>query len=153
MNVQRYVVGFAFDPKYEHVLLILKDHPEWQRGKWNGLGGKMEESDKSPERAIVREFDEECGLGHEGDVWYHVTMLRGPGYAVSVMTREIDLCCLSSAQTCEDEKVRLFRVEDVAKIPPENIISNLRWLIPLCIDFLENVPGNQPEISEVKYAH
>lgn len=149
MNVQLYVVGFAFDKKREHVLLILKNHPEWQRGKWNGLGGKKEEKE-SPKQAMVREFREECGISSSPMYWSGVTTLSGPGWEVEVLAAEgFDLA--GDARSRESERVRVFRVEDVAKIPPENLIPNLRWLIPLCLDVLQE-GGAGPNVPEVRYA-
>ncbi len=37
-----YVLGFAFDEDYEWVALIKKNRPQWQAGKLNGVGGKIE---------------------------------------------------------------------------------------------------------------
>jgi 8-oxo-dGTP diphosphatase len=57
----RYVVGFLFDPKLYNVVLIKKNKPEWQKGKLNGVGGKIEAGETCLE-AMIREFYEETGL-------------------------------------------------------------------------------------------
>ena len=44
----------------DNVLLVLKDKPEWQKGKLNLPGGKVED-DESPLKAAVRELKEETG--------------------------------------------------------------------------------------------
>ena len=64
---QKYVLGFVFDSKTERVLLIKKNKsPEGLNGKMigmlNGLGGKVETTDKSVHHAISREVKEECDL-------------------------------------------------------------------------------------------
>ena len=59
--VMKYVVGYCFDPYFEHVVLIEKARPEWQAGKLNGVGGKIEPKE-TPRRAMVREFQEEAGV-------------------------------------------------------------------------------------------
>lgn len=59
--VKRYVLAFVFDEKKENVILIRKNRPEEQRGKLNGLGGKIEEGE-TPLEAIKREIQEESGL-------------------------------------------------------------------------------------------
>lgn len=38
--MQHYVVGFQFARRGNLVTLIRKNHPEWQAGKLNGVGGK-----------------------------------------------------------------------------------------------------------------
>ena len=40
--ITNYVLGFAFSKSGQMVLLIWKNKPEWQRGKMNGIGGKIE---------------------------------------------------------------------------------------------------------------
>lgn len=42
------------------VLLVEKDKPEWQKGRFNLPGGKIEEGE-SPEQAALREIFEEAG--------------------------------------------------------------------------------------------
>jgi len=50
------VVGFCFTLNQQLVVLILKNKPEWQRGKLNGVGGKIKiDTDESPLDAMVRE--------------------------------------------------------------------------------------------------
>jgi len=59
--VIQYVVGLIFDESFENILLIRKNRPDWQKGRLNGVGGKVEEQETSYE-AMVRECEEECGL-------------------------------------------------------------------------------------------
>lgn len=60
--MKKYVLGFAFDPNGERVVLIEKTKPDFLKGKWNGVGGKVEESDPDIYSAMVREFEEETGV-------------------------------------------------------------------------------------------
>lgn len=57
VRVQRYVCGFAMDP--DNVLLLTKAKPDWQAGKLNGIGGKVEPTDTGLRYAMEREFLEE----------------------------------------------------------------------------------------------
>ena len=57
----QYVVGLIFDESFENILLIRKNRPNWQKGRLNGVGGKVEDQETSYE-AMVRECEEECGL-------------------------------------------------------------------------------------------
>lgn len=34
-----YVAGLAFSTDLQHVALIKKNRPDWQAGKFNGIGG------------------------------------------------------------------------------------------------------------------
>jgi 8-oxo-dGTP diphosphatase len=43
----QYVLGFLFDPSQKDVVLIKKLKPEWQKGKLNGVGGKIEEGESA----------------------------------------------------------------------------------------------------------
>ncbi len=54
----RYVVGFVFSKDLSRVLLVLKNRPAWQNGKFNGIGGKIE-ADETAFEAMNREFVEE----------------------------------------------------------------------------------------------
>ena len=59
-----YVLGFMFSRDLERVLLIRKNRPAFQAGKFNGIGGKIEGTVKpleTPLQAMVREFEEEAG--------------------------------------------------------------------------------------------
>lgn len=59
--MKEYVLGFMFTEDGKGVVLIQKKKPAWQHGRWNGIGGKIEERE-TPEKAIVREFEEETGV-------------------------------------------------------------------------------------------
>lgn len=61
--MKRYVLGFMFSEDGTQVALIKKTKPEWQAGKLNGIGGKIEEKEAMHE-AMIREFEEETGLRH-----------------------------------------------------------------------------------------
>jgi 8-oxo-dGTP diphosphatase len=80
-----YVCGFAFSEDKQNVLLIEKDRPEWQAGKLNGVGGKIEEIDRSekinpqnyPLYAMIREFKEEVGIQTSIPDWKVFAIMEG----------------------------------------------------------------------------
>lgn len=123
---QHYVVGFLFDMDFDKVVLIHKNKgPKSVKGNWNGLGGKIEESESSYE-AMVREFKEESGMRITD--WIYSLEYKGPGYVFDVFyakTSHID-----SVRTNEDEEVAIYFVDDL----PTALVSNLRWMIPLIMD-------------------
>lgn len=64
--IHKYVLGFARTKA--GVLLILKTHPDFQKGKFNGVGGKIEEGE-TPLQAMIREFLEETGIATQAYEW------------------------------------------------------------------------------------
>jgi 8-oxo-dGTP diphosphatase len=114
----RYVCGFYFAHN-GLVLLIEKKRPEWQRGKYNGIGGHIEPGEY-PHDAMAREFREETGL--EDVVSWHYMLTLGGEY------RSVDFFYAKGRvfiPTSTDEEFVWF--EEL----PRNIISNLAWLVPL----------------------
>ncbi|KKN18724.1 hypothetical protein LCGC14_0952850 [marine sediment metagenome] len=56
--MQSYCVGFLFNVLGNRVLLLRKLSPAWQAGKYNGVGGKIEQGE-IPIEAMNREWKEE----------------------------------------------------------------------------------------------
>lgn len=125
MKIQ-YVCGFLFNPEMTEVVLIEKNRPDWQKGKFNGIGGKIEPGEQDY-AAMRREFIEETGVDIED--WKYFARLENAGwetyfyFAVSILYSEV--------KTMTDEVVHILRVEEINKY---NVIENLRWLIPMCKD-------------------
>ena len=128
----RYTVGFLFNSKLSKVLLIHKLHPEWQKGKINGIGGKFEDNESNQE-CIAREVAEETGLTISPDLWNKVAELHSSIFDVDVMTAVYE-GSENDAKSIEIEQIEWFSVNNL----PKNIISNLSWLIPICIDSIRN---------------
>lgn len=58
----QYVVIFPRVVNYgSKILLVEKDRPDWQKGRLNLVGGKIEKGE-TPEQAALRELQEESGL-------------------------------------------------------------------------------------------
>lgn len=127
MNKQNYVLGFAFNVFYSEVVLIEKLKPEWQKGFLNGVGGKIEVNESSLE-AIIREFEEETGVKSNNEDWRYVANLNGEDFSMYVYcSNSIDI---RKVKTVEEEIVRVVDLP----INNHNVIYNLNWLIPMCID-------------------
>lgn len=123
--MQGFVCGFLFSPDRARVLLIRKRRPDWQKGKLNGVGGKIERGE-SPARAMRREFREEAGL--DVDDWREVVMLTGGDWQAHFFRTFGDI--IDAARTITDEHMEIHPVREL----PSDIIPNLRWLIPLMLD-------------------
>lgn len=142
----KYVAGFLFSEDRQKVLLIQKVKPAWQKGLLNGVGGKVEYFDENLKEAMIREFKEEAGL--DINSWEPVVTLTGiregiETYSVEFFCAYSDLIYQAKAMTVEG-----LLIADTFNLP-ENIIFNLRWIIPLCLDdtlekpiFIIDVQGN-----------
>lgn len=150
-----YVVGFLFTTDMNKVLLIEKKRPDWQRGKLNGIGGKVETSEDF-QTALAREFAEETTLRFDGWKFFctlHIGLDKGPDahdvYFAAATSGMVDL-----ARSPTDEKVFLVRVDTIEHNmialgwPMEHdgggeraagpVLYNLPWLVRMAIDSLVN---------------
>ena len=127
-----YTVGFIFDANFEQVVLITKNRPEWQKGKLNGVGGKIE-AGETPPACIVREVREEIGLSTEEMDWTHTAVLAGPDWKMDVFGL-IHKGKNAAVRACTDEQVDWYEVAHL----PEATPSNVPWLVYLTKDILEN---------------
>ncbi|MCI0563502.1 MAG: NUDIX domain-containing protein [Nitrososphaera sp.] len=126
-----YVLGFYFSEDLKNLVLIGKRRPPWQAGKFNGVGGKIEDGE-SPYVAMVREFREETGVHTPPSDWSLRATMTGSDWKVYVFAgRAFDSTIRLVPQPEEEEVPVIFPVDKI----PENVIPNLRWLIPLCLDF------------------
>ena len=119
-----------------------KNRPDWQKGKLNGIGGHIDEGESNIE-CIVREAEEETGLTTSPSDWKHAATLGGPDWNMDVFS----LVCRGNeadVKTCTDEKVSWYDIECL----PSNVITNVRWLVPLALDKLQD---NQLGTVVVRY--
>ena len=128
-----YVCGFMFNEDRSRVLLIKKMKPAWQRGRINGVGGKIEPGE-TPEQAMVREFKEEVGIQHED--WERFVTLRNDDVAYRLdFFRTVGP--LGEARKMEEEAPVVLAINELYS---SEVIPNLRWLIPLALDEALAVP-------------
>ena len=133
-----FVAGFMFTPDKDKVALVCKNRPSWQKGSLNGIGGKVEAFDASTVAAVCREFEEEAGVKTTPEEWQHFARLEvvGLGY-VNFFRAFSDK--VHKIHACTDEEVGLYETQNL----PANLISNLKWLIPMSMDenlLLDNIP-------------
>jgi 8-oxo-dGTP diphosphatase len=138
-EIKQYVCGFIFfkyvevpgenlvipeisEPRSDSVLLILKDRPDWQAGKFNGIGGKVEPGEY-PLAAMQRECFEECGL--RINKWRNYCRMEGEDFQIQFYTAYQDY--LPQWESKTSEKVHAFPLSCL----PANLINSNRYLIPL----------------------
>lgn len=143
----QYVCGFLFAPQWNQVALIHKTRPEWQKGKYNGVGGKIEVLDtttdanqvyrtfrpETPHEAMVREFEEETGVRVEN--WDYFCTVKDAVHSGVIHFFRATTDRLWEFRKDTDEPVKWVGMEFLG--PGNNtlnIISNLTWLIPLALD-------------------
>lgn len=121
--MKQYTCGFAFNADLDNVALIRKERPDWQRNRWNGIGGHMEDGE-TPEECMRREFREETSV--DLTKWTHFATLRNPRgtvYMFYAVNNDI-----YDAVTMTDETVEVMPIDDLPEVLP-----NLRWLIPMAL--------------------
>ncbi len=123
-----YVCGFMFSENRNKVALISKLKPEWQKGKLNGIGGKIEPGEGYL-NAMVREFKEETGVETTTDEWKTFAYLSGTDWSVNFFRSFSDKVYNVVSKT-EEEVLLLFP----GWISSLDVIPNLLWLIPLALD-------------------
>ncbi len=127
-----YVAGFLFSEDKKHVLLIQKNKPEWQKGLYNAVGGKIE-PEETPLDAMHREFYEETGLS--GMNWQPSMVLKSsendmmgnPQWRVYFFEACSDK--LREAVGVDEEPVAVYGVHCL----PENTINNIPALVNLAL--------------------
>jgi 8-oxo-dGTP diphosphatase len=140
-----YVCGFLFNEARDRVVLIKKARPEWQAGRLNGVGGKVEPGESSDE-AMRREFIEEAGVDVSG--WELTVVVNGSSNAhlrgapeaewrVNFYRAFVPDNVLNAVRTMTDESVNTYMlsVMDYAPVNP-----NLKWIVPLCVNPCAELP-------------
>jgi 8-oxo-dGTP pyrophosphatase MutT (NUDIX family) len=99
------------------------------------LVGLIEPFDISDSEAMRREFAEETGHFTSRDEWIPIATMTGSDWEVEVFTYDHLLDNMSGwdgQQTDTTETLRVVRVKDI--FTDVRVISNLPWLIGMCLD-------------------
>ncbi len=128
MTQTRYVLGFAFNNELDHVALIKKARPDWQAGKWNGIGGHLEND--YAQGNMAREFLEETGVVTYANDWKKFAGFLGEGFEIQCFT--IRFNSTPTLDKLTDEPPAWWAVRYL----PSDTVSNLRWLVPMAREVL-----------------
>jgi 8-oxo-dGTP diphosphatase len=117
---------------YQHVALIRKKRPDWQAGRLNAIGGKLEPGEL-PSEAMAREFREETGVETLPSDWDKFATLRMPGHMGPIVHF---FRCFGDPSKCEqttDEEILVYPTSLIRQSRPDTL-SNLQWLLPMALD-------------------
>lgn len=139
---QEYCAGFLFGPYLADVALIRKAKPAWQRGKLNGIGGKVEPGE-TPHDAMVREFEEEAGV--RVPRW---TLIRTERFEAAVVHFFAALASHSQwgdiDTKTEEEVTKVFLGAEDELLAGYSVMYNLPYLIPMARILLAMPPSSRP---------
>ena len=71
--IAQFTLGITFSADGQHVYLMRKDHPNFQAGKLNGVGGKLEPGETFAD-CMAREGREVSGYS---GVWHRLGTMMG----------------------------------------------------------------------------
>lgn len=148
-KAMNYVCGFMFSRGWSQLALIRKAKPAWQRGKLNGIGGKIEDGE-SPMDAMLREFKEETGHQTRRADWNYFLRMAGVNDGGEGNFQVDFFACtgdLRALQTTEAEKLEIINTQDVFPLRSD-MIENLPWLIGLALDHMND---GRPTFTECRY--
>lgn len=128
-DVIHYVCGILFSKSRAFTAVIRKNKPEWQAGRLNAIGGKIE-AGEDPVTAVSREFLEETGVDIAVEQWSPVAILTGDNFVCHFFTAFDDK--VYGVKTIEEEEVGVMRVDRF--LNSEFVIPNLKFIVPLALD-------------------
>lgn len=129
---KEYVVGFVFDSTKSQVLLIKKERPEWQKGRYNGIGGLVESNELS-DSAMTRECKEECGL--EISDWILFAIVECPTIRLYYFKAFVDLKYLFQMKSLTDEEVIMCHLYNYSKnYFLTKMVQPSSWILLMALD-------------------
>lgn len=138
-KMKEYTVGFMFSEDKRKVLLIQKNRPQWQAGKLNGIGGKVEpQDDNNIFEAQCREFKEETGIETIPKDWEMFATIHGveteDKTGTEVGSPYIIYCFRAFSNKIIDAKTMETEIPVIVKIDLlsyHRTLPNVQWLVPM----------------------
>ena len=129
-----YSCGLVFNQDNSKLAMIKKNRPWWQRGKYNGVGGKLEIIETYNE-CMIRETKEEIGIDTNEKEWAFLGRLKiNDSDIMFFAIFGIDFYTLKQIT---DEEIHIFKVKDIFNIKSDVynlIMPNIRTAIGLALD-------------------
>ena len=114
----RVVVGVITDNK--EILLLKKNNPDWQRGLYNGIGGKVE-LNTTPLETIIKKCQEELGVNISN--WIELdSEISSSGIEIVYFLTTLNEGEIKKLQSQTDERAELFSINNL----PTNILQDLK---------------------------
>ena len=114
----RVVVGIITDN--EEILLLKKNNPDWQKGLYNGIGGKVE-LNTTPLETIIKKCQEELGVNISN--WIELdSEISSSGIEIVYFLNTLNECEIKKLQSQTDERAELFSINNL----PTNILQDLK---------------------------
>ncbi len=114
----RVVVGIITDNK--EILLLRKNNPDWQKGLYNGIGGKVE-LNTTPLETIIKKCQEELGVNISN--WIELdSEISSSGIEIVYFLTTLNEGEIKKLQSQTDERVELFSINNL----PTNILQDLK---------------------------
>lgn len=128
---QGYVLGLVRD-RHHNLLLVRKEHPEWQAGKLNGVGGHIE-AGETPVEAMDREWLEEVGVGEDGAPdWRLFAQITFSNAILFCFAGEMEVLPRRTGDV--NDAGETFVSHHRLDLLPANVVPNILWLAPLAFD-------------------
>ena len=114
----RVVVGIITDNK--EILLLRKNNPDWQKGLYNGLGGKVE-LNTTPLETIIKKSEEDLGINISN--WRELdSEISSSGIEIVYFLTTLNENEIKKLQSQTDERAELFSINNL----PTNILQDLK---------------------------
>ena len=114
----RVVVGIITDNK--EILLLKKNNPDWQKGLYNGIGGKVE-LNTTPLETIIKKCQEELGVNISN--WIELdSEISSSGIEIVYFLTTLNEGEIKKLQSQTDERAELFSINYL----PTNILQDLK---------------------------
>ncbi|MGJ0355084.1 NUDIX domain-containing protein [Aliarcobacter cryaerophilus] len=116
--MMRVVVGIITDNK--EILLLKKNNPDWQKGLYNGIGGKVE-LNTTPLEIIIKKCQEELGVNISN--WIELdSEISSSGIEIVYFLTTLNEGEIKKLQCQTDERAELFSINNL----PTNILQDLK---------------------------
>lgn len=116
--MMRVVVGIITDNK--EILLLKKNNPDWQKGLYNGIGGKVE-LNTTPLETIIKKCQEELGVNISN--WIELdSEISSSGIEIVYFLTTLNEGEIKKLQSQTDERAELFSINNL----PTNILQDLK---------------------------
>ena len=114
----RVVVGIITDNK--EILLLKKNNPDWQKGLYNGIGGKVE-LNTTPLETIIKKCQEELGINISN--WIELdSEISSSGIEIVYFLATLNEGEIKKLQSQTDERAELFSINNL----PTNLLQDLK---------------------------